>query len=176
VDFSKLKRVTLVAHEFARQHFCWLESLKYEDVPGTLPILICNNFFDIALLNWSHLFGNLKDNLHFKNVLSDPETLKSTIQNKLSMDQAGWENHWKLLKDFRDQRVAHIDPVKIITVPDLEIAFKCICEYYDVARTELRAQQQTLSLDSYQSLQEFVERNADYYTTDIAKLFNAIKT
>jgi hypothetical protein len=175
VDSSKLKRVTLVAQEFARQHFCWLESLKYEDVPGTLPILICNNFFDMALLNWAHLFGNLRDDLHFKKVLSDPESFKSKIQNKLSMDQNGWENHWKSLKDFRDQRVAHIDPVESSIVPDLEIAFKCICEYYDVAKTELKAQQQTLSLDSYHSLQDFVERNADYYSTHIAKVFNAIK-
>jgi len=60
-------------------------------------------------------------------------------------------------------------------LPDLEIAFKCICEYYDVARAELKAQQQTLSPDSYHSLQDFVEKNADYYSTHIAKMFNAIK-
>jgi hypothetical protein len=175
MDSSKLKRVTLVAQEFARQYVCWLESLKYQNVPGTLPILICNNFFDIALLNWSHLFGNLNDDLHFKKVLSDPESFKSTIQTKLSMDQAGWENHWKSLRDFRDQRVAHLDPVKSTTVPGLDIAFKCICEYYDVAIKELEAQQQTLYLDSYNSLQEFVERNVDDYSSHLAKVFNAIK-
>lgn len=171
---NKLRRVTLVAQEFARQHFCWIESLQYEKAPGTLPILISNNFFDIALLNWSHLFGNHKDDLHFKKVLSDSESFKLKIQDRLSMDQDGWQNHWKSLKDYRDQRVAHIDPVKDSNVPDLEIAFECISEYYDVARTELIAQQETSYLDSYNSLQEFVKRNADYYSTHIAKVFNSI--
>lgn len=173
MDSKKLKRVTTVAKEFSRQRFCWLESLKYENVEGTLPILICNNFFDIALLNWAHLFGNNKDDLHFRNVLSDPDSYKSSLMGRLSMTDEDWNGHWKSLKDFRDARVAHVDPVDSVIVPDLNIAYECVCEYYEVAITELRAQEQLFSGDK--SLQDFVEKNADYYSNDIRKVFSAIK-
>lgn len=174
MDSSKLKRVAIVAKEFSRQRFCWLESLKYEDAEGTLPILICNNFFDIALINWAHLFGNNKDDLHFRNVLSNPDNFKSAIMHRLSMTDADWDSHWKSLKDFRDSRVAHIDPIDSVIVPDLNIAFECISKYYEIAITELKAQDPHFFGDD--TLQGFVEDNAEYYTRDISKVFNALKT
>lgn len=175
MDPRKLKRVTIIAKEFAVQRFCWLESLKYEDVPGTLPITICNNFFDIALLSWAHLFCNHKDELHFRNVLSNPDSFKSKIMDRLSMTDDEWDKYWRSLKSFRDERVAHIDPVGSVMVPDLDIAYECVSEYYNVVTTELRAQNQLIFLDSYRSLQDFVDKNADYYSTNITKVFNALK-
>lgn len=173
MDSSKLKRVAMVAKEFSRQRFCWLESLKYEDAEGTLPILICNNFFDIALLNWAHLFGNKKDDLHFRNVLSNPDSFKSKIMDRLYMTDADWDSHWKSLKDFRDFRVAHIDPIDSVTVPDLKIAYECIAEYYEIAIAELKTQDQYFFGDD--TLQDFVEKNADYYTRDLSKVFDSLK-
>lgn len=174
MNSNKLKEVVEVARDFSRQRLCWLESLKYENTKGQLPILIYNNFFDIALLNWGHLFGNENDELHFKQVLSSPNTLKSTIMGKLGMTDEDWKAHWKSLKHFRDSNVAHIDRDRDdAIVPELDIAYVCVAEYYKSAIAALKAQGSCLYGDD--TLDDFIERSADYYTQGISEIFNALK-
>ncbi len=133
--------VRKVAREFCRQYFCFKEYTKLYDnknPQGRLPIMIENNFFDVALLNWAHLFGNWNDSLHFKNILDDCENFKNRIKEKLSLCDRQWDDHWNLLKDFRDKRVGHFDlTIETIVVPQLDIAYKCIAEYYIEVTTEL---------------------------------------
>lgn len=82
--FEKLYLVRNVSMEFSRQYFCYKEYLKlYENQKpqDLLPILLLNNFFDIALLNWAHLFGNREDALHFKKVLNNSDPFKRDIKS-----------------------------------------------------------------------------------------------
>lgn len=169
---SSLKLVVSIGQEFARQRFCWIESLKYCQAEGTIPRLVSNNFFDIALLNWAHLFGNNRDRLHFRKVLSRPDDLKENVKIKLSINDFDWDANWNLLQDFRNTRVAHIDSTKNGEVPNLDFAFECVSEYYFIAREMLQAKNTGVFVDSYMTLVDFSERNSLYFTDSVRKLFS----
>lgn len=181
MDIEKLKRVTIVAEEFARQRLCWQESLTLQDPTwGYIHIMICNNFYDIALLNWAHLFGNIGDSLHFKNTLPNPESFKSALQDNLGMKQClcelgtkcdcEWAKHWQAMKNFRDTRIAHIDKVQSAYVPDMDIAYICVCEYYRVAVEYLKEQEKMYrGMDS--SLDSYFSKSSYYYSTNVARVF-----
>ncbi len=172
MDEHKLQRVIVVGKEFARQRICFLEASKHE-AEGTLPLIICNNFFDIALLNWAHLFGNNKDDLHFRNVLDNPDHFKSRLMDVLGLDEVGWQENWQNLKNFRDYRVAHMGSDKSVDVPSLDIAYTCVCEYYNSAISELKL----VGSKTYSSkpLEKFVVQNHDYYSDKVGLVFTALK-
>lgn len=119
MDIKKLERVIIVAEEFARQYLCWQESKKhYSDSWNFVALTISNNFFDIALLNWAHLFGNSTDQLHIEKTLGDhKESFVKGLQAKLGMNDEKWKAYWDSMKRFRDKRIAHIGEEHSIEVP-----------------------------------------------------------
>ena len=158
---------------FASQKYCWETSLPLE-AEGTLPITICNNFFDMALLNWAHLFGNSNDQLHYRKVVSNPESFKKRLLVKLAITEQEWEINWKNLKDFRDNRIAHIDKKFSVRVPELNIAALCISEYYSYAREELVACDPILKIYD-ETLSKFITKNSDYWKETIIKIYKCMQ-
>lgn len=175
MDLKKLKRVTIVGKEFAMQYYCWKESMKhYNDSWGYVAFMISNNFYDQSLLNWSHLFGNIKDELHFKNTLTNPDLFKEDLMIKLAMDADQWKAHWQQLKNLRDWRIAHIDKIDSIDVPALDIAYRCVCEYYREAFSYLK-EAQPRHYRNNEPLESYMANNAQYYAEEVAKIFGALK-
>ncbi|GAA5442614.1 hypothetical protein Misp06_00788 [Microbulbifer sp. NBRC 101763] len=170
---NKFSRVRIVGKEFGIQYGCFKAFSEYYDfMEGGVPITITNNFFDMALLNWVHLFGNQKDDLHFRNTLDDPESFKESLLSNLGITNSGWEENWRLLKGFRDQRVAHIDPIESTIVPKLDLAFESVCFYYDYVTERLREiGGQLLTIKSLKT--EFAE-NRYYYEQSASVTINAL--
>jgi hypothetical protein len=172
VDKNKLTRVVEVSREFAHQWFLWKESLEL-DAGGMLPIIICNNFFDIALLQWAHLYGNFTDDLHYRNIVEDPDEFKAKLKIKLGITEEQWKANWDSLKDFRDHRIAHIDTNKSAIVPELNTAYQCISEYYRYARERL-VNISPLCKVYDENLSQYIERNREYHESEIRKIYRAM--
>jgi|SRR5690554_381291 len=160
---KKLCSVIDVAKEFQRQYFCYKKACElgvFERDVDRFQLLVVNNFYDMALLNWAHLFGNDKDFLHFKNCLPSPEEFLNNLMKHLGLNAAEWHSHWKNLKDFRDWRIAHKDN-KAATVACLDTAYRCVLEYQKAASKLLN--NSTLGLP-------ISEKDIESYKDELSKL------
>jgi len=94
-------------------------------------ILIFNNFFDIAILDWCKVFGSESEPTHWKNIVDDPSSFRQGLLSALGIDQSNWETYWKDVKDYRDKYLAHHqnDPSRT-HYPNLDIAVNSSFYFY----------------------------------------------
>ncbi|CAA0117807.1 Uncharacterised protein [BD1-7 clade bacterium] len=135
---DNLDRVVYFAKDFGKQYVCWKASMAIVKESDVLSVTISNNFFDMALLCWGHFFGNRSDELHYTNVLAQPDQFKSYLIDNLGINENDWNNNWLQLKDFRDKRIAHFDSDVSVVVPGMELAFECVKAYHDEALKRLK--------------------------------------
>lgn len=98
---------------------------------------VYNNAIDVAILDWFHLFGNHKDDLHWKKIVKDINVFRSELFTTVGMDEQGWESYRRKIKTYRDKDVAHIEVRPISCVPDMTMALKATGLYYQAVREEL---------------------------------------
>lgn len=173
-EIKRLERVRHISKKFCSQYGCFKSySEHYDSMQGKVPILITNNFFDIALLHWAHLFGNWNDDLHYSNVVTNSEEFKSHLLNILGLNESEWQSNWDSLKSYRDQRVAHIDPAEESIVPELDLAFKAIGIYYKYATDRLIDLEETVYFKK--SLDTILSENSEYYREAAEMTVGALK-
>jgi len=98
-----------------------------------------NNFIDMAVLDWCHLFGNWDDDLHWRNVIGKDVGFKERVLADLDLNDGQWADYWECIKDYRNKDVAHIDIVSPATdVPDMELAIRSAATYYRWIMPELK--------------------------------------
>lgn len=167
---AELEQVRSICKEFVRNWLCYSKAVDIDAKDsGTLPIVICNNFFDIALLNWAHLFGGSGSNhFHYENVIGDNAAFKATLLQKLSISESEFDYDVSELKRFRDKRVAHMDKIPRVMVPSFDVALKSVSEYYEIATKELESL--GVSPLFHKKIEVFVQENREYYDTQIEKI------
>ncbi len=101
-------------------------------------VYIHNNFFDMAVLQWGHLFGNHNDALHFRNVINYPEKFKAKILADYDISSDEWHDYWEEMKTYRDKAVSHLEPSPKLKVPDFDFTYKCVSRYYSEIVGELK--------------------------------------
>ncbi len=120
---EKLRRVALKCADFARQLSYHLALYKkYRGGGVTLNFWRCmsNNAIDLAVLDWFHLFGSYRDNLHWKNIVEDEEAFKKGLLAELKISEAQWEIIHENVKNYRDKDVAHIEVRPVSHMPDID--------------------------------------------------------
>lgn len=169
-----LKRVVLKCRDFVRQlsyHRAMLPHSK--NLRTNIWIYTFNNFIDMAVLDWCHLFGSQSDDLHWRRIVVDAEWFKSEILKSLGLTGEEWDAYWKSIKDYRDKDVAHIEVRPETSVPKMDKALEAIKLYYSYAIDELHDIYEYIELpDVIDHFIDEVSRVADNYVNkNIVHLF-----
>jgi len=133
-----LRRVGLKCADFARQ-LSYHRALHEHREERKLNFWICmyNNAIDLAVLDWFHLFGYHKDDLHWKKVLDDVDGFRRGLLSSLGLEQKEWEEYREKVKNYRDKDVAHIEVRPVSNVPKMDITLKAANIYYKHILREL---------------------------------------
>jgi hypothetical protein len=133
-----LRRVALKCADFARElsYHRALADHK-DDFVQSFWIYMYNNAIDSAVLDWFHLFGYHKDDLHWKRVVVDVSVFKKQLLLSLQMTEDEWKAYRETIKDYRDKDVAHIEIRPVSQVPHMTLALKATAIYYSTALAEL---------------------------------------
>jgi hypothetical protein len=133
-----LLRVAYKCQDFARQLSYCRARPNVDDTPKLyFWISVFNNFIDLAILDWLHLFGSHSDDLHWKKIAGDAVVFKGDLLDYLELDDVQWKIYWKSVKEYRDKDVAHIEVRPMGHVPDMNTALKATAYYYRYVFGEL---------------------------------------
>lgn len=97
-----------------------------------------NNTIDLAVLDWAHLFGSDKDDLHWKNVATDVEKFRAELLEHLGMEFGKWAQYRETIMTYRDKDVAHIEVRPESRVPDMSAGLNAANYYYFQVLKELK--------------------------------------
>ena len=112
------------------KHATWLENVALRCIlseyyfelttghEGKFWPIVQNSLGEGVCVLWAHVFGNRKDDLHYKKFFSlsevtrvgeefQAEKVKQRILNKIGMSEEEYRAFWQEVKDCRDQFVAH---------------------------------------------------------------------
>jgi len=98
-----------------------------------------NNAIDLAVLDWCHLFGSDKDNLHWKRIVSDIDSFRTGLFRKV--DEKKWKSYREAVMNYRNKDVAHIEVRPVSNVPNMTLALEATVFYYEYVRQELSRSQ-----------------------------------
>ncbi len=116
-----------------------LEPFK-DDFNQNYWILVFNNFFDIAVLEWCKVFGSRAQGTHWSNHVKNQETFRKGLLDKVGMSEAEWHAYWESIKNYRDELLAHHESSsKVSSYPDLGHALTACYYCYEILIKELRA-------------------------------------
>ncbi|WP_419813458.1 hypothetical protein [Bacterioplanoides sp.] len=169
----KLTQLIELCRNFCCQYSCYaLAKDSWHDSPGTLPIIIHNNFYDMAVLDFMKIFGDTNnDDFHYRKVLSNVDTVYEELLKNLVISQELWKAYRDEIKGFRDKRIAHCDKERHIDEPCLDIAYSAISTIYEAATKEKKEAGRLVYEDT---LDTYRERNLVYwivYAEELAKAF-----
>jgi hypothetical protein len=129
--------------------------------------VIQGGLLDLAVLEWTKVFGSNGEPTHWKGVVEDHDTFRAELFNHLGIDEVRWSEYWNEIKTYRDEAVAHyFDKENINHYPRLDIALKSCHYYYILLITNLRDIGVTKFPDS---LEDYSERFSTQ-TKSIAEL------
>ena len=126
---------------FVTRNVAYHRSLhKYKDeFEQNYWILIYNNFLDIAVLEWSKVFGSKSNATHWSNHVDNEKEFRSELLVHLNISVSEWESYWNNIKKYRDKAVAHhIHDPNITNYPEFDNALNSCYFYYQILIQELR--------------------------------------
>ncbi len=136
-----LRRVALKCADVVRQlsyHRAIHDQKNHSNFNLNFWICTYNNTIDMAVLDWGHLFGNEKDDLHWKNVVKNIDEFRTKLLSEVELSLEKWVAYWKAIKTYRDKDVAHIEVRPISNIPEMTIAVKATCFYYSYILSEIK--------------------------------------
>ena len=135
-----LRRVGLKCADFARQLSYHRALHEFKEARKlNFWIYMYNNSIDLAVLDWFHLFGYHKDDLHWKKIISDVDGFREKLLSFLGLTQDEWEEYRETIKTYRDKDVAHIEVRPVSNVPEMVVALNATHFYYTAVITELKS-------------------------------------
>ena len=133
-----LRRVVLKCRDLCRQLAYHRALLPHvEGLRANIWIYTFNNFIEMAVLDWCHLFGNRNGELHWRQVIGDQEDFKMRLLAAIRLNEEEWTAYWESVKAYRDEDIAHIRIKPNANVPDMELALQAACFFYDSIINEL---------------------------------------
>lgn len=94
------------------------------------------NFLDTSVLEWCKLFGNRNGKYHWQKILPNPKAFKQWMLNELHLPESGFKVQHSMVKDYRDEFVAHLEDGDITTVPNMNIPYLLAWQYYRQLRED----------------------------------------
>ena len=107
--------------------------LKYkDDLKQNYWILIFNNFFDSAILEWCKVFGTDNEPTHWKTLVSNHDSFRKGMLNRLGLDESKWKTYWTEVRDYRNNIITHFQKTpKVKHYPSLENILSSTFYYYE---------------------------------------------
>lgn len=170
---KKLNYLIELCRNFCCQYSCYVLARDgWEDSPGTLSIIIHNNFYDMAVLDFMKIFGDINnDDFHYRKILAGADAVYTELLEMLAFSEESWWVYRKEIKTFRDKRIAHLDKERGINIPCLDIAYSAISKIYDTAAKEKKELGRFVCDDT---LDTYREKNLRYwavYAEELAAAF-----
>lgn len=94
-------------------------------------ISLNGNFFDVCLLDWCKLFGDLKAKHHWSKTITDQPDFLHQMYGACGLNQQTFEDYRLEVRAYRDKYVAHLDEDASLSVPRLRHAIATAKFLYD---------------------------------------------
>lgn len=113
---------------------------KYKDkFNQSYWILIFNNFYDTALLEWCKVFGADNEPTHWKTLVSDHTPFRKGLLNRTGLDESGWQSYWEHVRDYRNKIITHHQKSpKVTEYPSLDNVLASVFYYYEWLVSKLK--------------------------------------
>ena len=112
--------------------------VKYkDDFNQNYWIQIYNNFFDVAILEWSKVFGTDSEPTHWKTVVNDHLSFRNGLLNCIGLDESGWSNFWQGVNIYRNNIIAHFKKIPNLSYPSLDVIINSTFYYYKWLQNDL---------------------------------------
>jgi hypothetical protein len=118
-----------------------------------------NNAIELAILDWSHLFGNHSDDLHWKRVVRGVDGFRQGLLQAIGMNEEEWKTYHEKIKNYRDKDIAHIEVRLRSQVPEMAQALSAAAYYYAVTLKELQGY----------AIYDYPQNLIDYYEKSVAQ-------
>lgn len=130
---SRLRRVGILCCHCLRNlafYRAWHEAEKpFADTQ--FWVNLNGNFLDIAVLEWSKLFGDTRGKHHFGKVVSNALFYKAGLLASLQVTEDEFKQYIEQMRTYRDKFVAHLDDLNDMRFPSLSIAKDSTIYLYD---------------------------------------------
>jgi hypothetical protein len=129
--------------------------------------VICNNLFDMAVIEWSKLFGyDRKQPMQWRSAVPEAEhaAFQRDLVRTLGLSRQQWHDYQDEIKTYRDKRAAHhassLDPDLPRDFPRFDVALRAAHFYYDwiLQRMQDRGEAHHYPLDLDDYCQRFSEQ------------------
>jgi len=129
--------------------------------------LMHGGLLDLAVLEWTKIFGSNAEPTHWKGVVDDQKAFREDLFSRTGITENEWSKYWNEMKRYRDAAVAHhFDNPNFTYYPKLEIALTSCYFYYAYLIAKARELGETRYPDN---LEEYCNRFAKQ-TNAVAKL------
>ncbi len=103
-------------------------------------ILVSNNLFDIAILEWTKVFGTDENETHWKHYVSDHAGFRTGLMERLSVSSEDWAAYWKTMTGYRNDFIAHrVKDSKVQNHPKFDLALEACFYYYKILYDEFHS-------------------------------------
>jgi hypothetical protein len=128
---ERLRRVVLLCCHFTRNLAFYRVGRPGEPRSPNREfwVTVNGNFLDECVLEWCKLLGDTRGDHYWKQVVSDAEKFEMELLQNLGMDAAEFESYRNEMREYRDKFLAHLDSLREIKFPKLNIA-KASVEFY----------------------------------------------
>lgn len=118
--------------------------------------LIYGGLLDLAVLEWTKIFGSNAEPSHWKGVVDDHDQFRTDLLAFVGVSAHEWESYWQQMKSYRDEGVAHHSNCPSVTkYPVLDLALKSSYFYYSYLLPRYRAEGGTRYPDD---IEEYCEK------------------
>ena len=169
-----LRRVILTNRDFIRDIAYHRAMLPYaKNLRTNIWIYTFNNFLNMAVLNWCHLFGNNSDDLHWLKIINDSNAFRDGLLQTIGTNLDDWKVYRKTVTDYRNKDVAHIEVRPEGQAPEMDKAIIAASFYYRTALDELKTYSSYAELpdDLNHFYNEVSELATDYVKNHIVENF-----
>lgn len=102
--------------------------------------LMQGGLLDLAVLEWTKIFGSNAEPTHWRSLITDHAAFKGDLLRYVGCTEAEWASYWHGMKGYRDEYIAHHSANPTITqYPTLDMALKSCYFYYSHLITIVRA-------------------------------------
>ena len=100
-------------------------------------ILISNNFFDVAILEWCKVFGTNSEPTHWKTIVNNHQLFRNDLLSSIGLDEKEWNNFWQSVNSYRNNIIAHFRRIPGLSYPSLGVIIDSSFYYYKWLKQEL---------------------------------------
>lgn len=109
----------------------WEEPKEIKKANLDFWVNLNGNFLDIAVLSWCFLFGDVKAEFRWQNLIDDEAGFLSKMCKVIGCTEQEFQDYIGSMRTYRDKRVAHRDQYisgsPRIKYPDLDLAINSTC-------------------------------------------------